>query len=644
MKVNARELLEAGGPLSRWVKKFSPREQQQQMAELVETAIANAEKLVVEAGTGVGKTFAYLAPALLSNLKIIVSTGTRHLQDQLYHKDLPIVRKALGVPIKTSLLKGRANYLCIHRLQLASQPEQQSSLKRRDLETIRHWASTTKTGDIAELSTLPEDASLWSQITSTSDNCLGLDCPSYQDCYVVKARRTAQEADLVVINHHLFFADLAIKEEGFGELLPSANAFVLDEAHQLLEIASSFFGIRVSSRQLHELVKDIIAEHLEEAPQVVELRSLANTLKTAIMDLRLAFGVDQQRRSWQHVRHRTKVSQSFQNLMTCLASLHEALEEVAPTGKGLLNCCRRVTQIITSLKLMDEDSDDLIRWFETHQRSFVLHVTPLEIAQTFRKYLQSYPCAWIFTSATLSVGDTFEHFTTRLGLDDARCKRLDSPYDFKNHALLYLPQGIADPGSSSYIQSVVAAAIPVIQACEGGAFLLFTSHRALSHAATLLEGEFNYPLLVQGTAPRHELLAQFRAAGNAVLLGTSSFWEGVDVRGPALSCVIIDKLPFMSPSDPVTQAKLEMLNLQGRNPFFEYQVPQAVITLKQGVGRLIRDDADTGVLVICDPRLLTKSYGNIFLSSLPEMANTRNLATVASFLKSCHQAHEAVSR
>ncbi len=625
------DVLGLDGPLQQQLPDFTPRPQQQLMARSVESALQRNDTLVVEAGTGVGKTFAYLVPALLSRGKTIISTGTRHLQDQLYHKDLPVVRTALNKPIKTALLKGRTNYLCVHRLRAA---DAQSGTRAwfKFLRRVRDWAAHTRTGDIAELSDVAEDSELWPKVTSTADNCLGLQCPDYQRCHVVQARRAAQEADLVVINHHLLFADLALKEGGFADLLPSANAFILDEAHQLPDIATNFFGAHLSSRQLLELARDAVAEQMQEAPDAAQLRNVAASLEQAAMDLRLSMGQAQQRGPWLPLRQQPGVAFALEQLDARLADLAAELERLAERGKGLQNCHRRAGELAALLNLMREDPQAAVQWFETHARGFVLHHSPLEIGDVFAEHMQRYACAWIFTSATLAVDGDFAHFTSRLGLDKPECLQLESPYDFSRNALLYLPPGLPEPAASTYMSAVVEAALPVIDASRGRTFMLFTSHRGLREAADLLVGRLDYPLLIQGDAPRRELLERFREVGNAVLLGTSSFWEGVDVRGPALSCVIIDKLPFASPSDPVLQARLAALAAEGGNPFMAYQVPQAVLTLKQGIGRLIRDQHDTGVLMICDPRVTSRTYGRAFIASLPAMPITSKLGDVEAFL------------
>jgi ATP-dependent DNA helicase DinG len=629
------DILGPNGQLAKHLPGFAARPQQQEMADAVAQALADNSILIAEAGTGTGKTFAYLIPAMLSGQKVIISTGTKNLQDQLFHKDIPLMRDALGVPVDVALLKGRANYLCLHRLQLAR--EEGRFLTRSqmaELQEIGKWSGRTASGDIAELSSMSEDSPLWPQVTSSAENCLGGDCDYLDECFLSKARRRAQEADVLVVNHHLLFADMALKDEGFGELLPGANAFILDEAHQLADTASNFFGTTISANQLLELTRDSIAEEIREAGESRELRVRADKLEKAVRDMRLAFGESLRRGPWKEVAARGELDEAIASVATLLDDLSQGLKALSARGKGLESCHQRSEVLLERFtQLTGVTPEGFIHWYETHSRSFTINFTPMDVAKLFQQQLKAHPCAWIFTSATLAVGESFQHFSDQLGLAGAKTHRWDSPFDYPHQALLYVPPQMPEPNSPGYTAAVVEAALPVLQASEGRAFLLFTSHRALREAAELLQGRIDYPILIQGDAPRSRLLEEFRAKGNAVLLGTGSFWEGVDVRGEALSCVIIDKLPFASPGDPVLQARIDAMREAGGNPFMEYQLPQAVITLKQGVGRLIRDVSDRGVLVLCDPRLGTKSYGRLFLDSLPPMSKTLKLEVVQRFYK-----------
>ena len=629
-----KALLGDKGPLAAAISGFQVREQQLEMVEAVGNAIKNHTSAVIEAGTGVGKTFAYLVPALASGGRVIVSTGTKTLQDQLFAKDLPVVKESLKTDSKIALLKGRANYLCTYRLHRA-----QSEGRFDDRRTLSHlqriadWEPMTFRGDIAELNSVPKDAEVWQHVTSTADNCLGSDCTDYETCFVVKARREAQEADIVVVNHHLFFADLALKEEGFGELLPSANAVILDEAHQLPEIASTFFSETLSSRQLLELAKDTLAEVLSGASDMGEIKDRLRDLDKCVMDLRLAMDKPGLREPWYKIKTKPAIEAGIADLENILNDLGAQLKIAAERSKGLESCFERILVQIERLNNLNNPKAETVQWYETYTRSFSLVSTPLDISATFKKHLEGWPCAWILTSATLAVGKSFDHFTHRIGMDSPKELLLDSPFDYWHNALLYAPPEMPEPQNVDFIPALVKAAIPVIKASEGRTFMLFTSYRALNEAAELLKGEIEYPILVQGDSSQADMIENFRKLGNAVLLGTNSFWEGVDVRGEALSCVIIDKLPFASPGDPVLEARIKSIREHGGNPFFEYQLPQAVIALKQGVGRLIRDDKDTGVLMICDPRLRTKSYGNTFLESLPRVPKTSKIEVVERFFQ-----------
>ncbi len=629
--MDAAALLGPQGPLAQHIEGFAPRPQQQQLAQAVSTSLASAGVLIAEAGTGTGKTFAYLVPALLSGQKVIVSTGTRNLQEQLFHKDLPLVQAALALPLRSALLKGRANYLCRYRLEQA-EFGRLNRAQAGQLSLISDWARRTRSGDIAEVTEVPEDSPLWPRVTSTGDNCLGQNCPRFQDCLVFKARREAVEADVVVVNHHLLCADLALKEEGFGEVLPGADALIIDEAHQLPDIAGQFFGLALSSNQLHELVRDCLEEQEREAADFTELAERAEALLTMADALGRTLGQQPGRASWPELAEAPLVASACSRLAEGLKALTQALEEGAQRGSGLANCLSRCQTLQARLqRFLDVPDEDCVYWLETRSRGFTLYLTPLDVSSVFRQRMSQYRSAWIFTSATLAVGDDFGHFSRRLGLAEATTLRLESPFDYARNALLYHPKGLPEPTAAGYNEALLEAALPVLTASRGRAFILFTSHQALREAARYLEQRIQYPLLVQGSLPKNTLLERFRALGNAVLLGTASFWEGVDVRGEALSCVIIAKLPFAAPGDPVTQARSEALRRRGGNPFMDFQLPQAVITLKQGVGRLIRDVHDRGVLMLADPRLLTRAYGRIFLASLPPMARTRSLTQVTDF-------------
>ena len=622
----------SAGLLTQRLPGFSHRASQQAMAQAIAQAIESRETLICEAGTGTGKTFAYLVPAILSGCKVLISTGTRNLQDQLFHRDLPQVRDALGVPVRAALLKGRANYLCRHRLTLALEdPARHDPQLRAQLRQIQDWSKTTRRGDVAELA-MPEDAPVWPAVTSTSDNCLGQTCGQWQDCHLVAARREAQAADLVVVNHHLFCADLALKDEGFGEILPGADCFILDEAHQLPEVATGFFGVLVSARQVLDLARDTELEYRREAGDAPELPERAAGLRRAAQDLRLSLGEGDRRGPWQDLIGDPEPVLALAALVRRLQSLAKGLQALQGRGKGLDACLGRAHELAARMALLTAPvGADQVRWFEVQGRGLRLHQTPLEVAAVFRQQFDRQRAAWVFTSATLAVGDSFTHFAGQLGIDGATTARWDSPFDYARQALWFVPRGLPEPADPLYNAAVLDLACELVGYSQGRAFLLFTSHRALREVADGLAGRISFPLLVQGSAPRGELLRRFRDLGNAVLLGTASFWEGVDVPGEALSCVIIDRLPFASPGDPVLAARIEALRRRGGNPFAEFQLPQAVIALKQGAGRLIRGGSDRGVLVVCDPRLLRRSYGHTFLASLPPMARTREREQVRAF-------------
>jgi len=631
-------VFDADGPLASAIPEYRVRSQQMEMAASVADAMRDNAVLVCEAGTGTGKTFAYLVPALLSGGKVIVSTGTKTLQDQLYRRDLPTVRSALRVPVTTALLKGRANYVCHYHLGRNLETRQGDEVGV-DLRRIAGFARITRTGDKSELADVPEDAQAWDLATSTRENCLGQACPNYRDCFVMAARREALAADLVVVNHHLFFADVMLKDEGMAELLPACNAVIFDEAHQLPDTATLFFGETLSTAQLLELARDARAETLAGARDAKEPPRLAADLDKAARDLRLALPREGARLTAASVIGERAFSEALASLTSALASLGDALEALSERSEGLARCSARARQAEGVLeRWRDERRADLVRWVEVLAHSLRLNATPLSVAEIFRRQVDGRPRAWIFTSATLAVAGDFDHYRTEMGLHQARTACWGSPFDYASHALLYVPRNIPDPNSEEHTRAVVAAALPALRASGGRAFLLFTTLRAMRFAHRLLREEFpraglGFPLMLQGQGSRSELLERFRALGNAVLVGSASFWEGVDVRGDALSLVVIDKLPFAPPDDPVLAARLESLERAGGNPFLDYQLPRAAISLKQGAGRLIRDEADRGVLIICDPRLLARPYGRRILASLPPMKLVREIDDAVDFLE-----------
>lgn len=624
------------GALSEVIAGYLPRQSQLEMAQSIEQAIETQQNLIAEAGTGTGKTFAYLVPAIFSQKQVIISTGTKNLQDQLFNKDLPIIRKAISTPFNAALLKGRANYLCIYRLDVALNTSFGFNKKdAKALSRIKTWSKRTKVGDISEISDVEESDPVWSQATSTIDNCLGQECPDYVDCFLVKARKNAQESGIVVVNHYLLCADWSLRETGFGELLPNAEVVIIDEAHQLPEIASNFLGISVTARQLNELAADTLAEYFTDAKDMPDLRTACEDLQFEVKDLRLAFGMDIRRGEWKEIEDNPKISSALTSVHEQLQRLSGYLELASVRTKGLESCFDRVEELTSQMdSMINDDNGKWIRWYETHNKSLTLTKTPLDIAAEFNLFMQQHKASWIFTSATLSVANSFNHFSQGLGLSsETESKSWESPFDFKTQSLFYHPKGLPKPTEPDFTEKIVEFALPVLEASKGRAFFLFTSHRALKIAAEILEDKIDYPLLVQGTRAKGILLDQFKEQGNAILLATSSFWEGVDVRGDALSCVIIDKLPFSSPGDPVLKARLDTMKQQGKNPFFEYQLPSAVIALRQGVGRLIRDVNDKGVLMVCDPRLLKKAYGQQFLDSVPAMERTREIEGVREFFR-----------
>lgn len=625
------------GALGKAIPGFQPRQAQIDMAQAVAKAIAGESQLVVEAGTGTGKTFAYLVPALLSGKKTIISTGSKNLQEQLFHRDLPLMVDALGFHGNVALLKGRSNYLCLDRLSRQMVESHTNDAADPQLLTqlvkVRAWSSETRSGDLGECDTLPEDSMIIPTITSTNDNCLGKDCPSYTDCFVNKARRKAMDADIVVVNHHLFLADLAIKETGFGELIPEAEVFIFDEAHQLPDIASQYFGQSVSSRQIQDLAKDIEIAYRTEAKDMRQLQKVGDKLVQSAADLRIVLGDSGHRGNWREAMASPSIAREIERVKDSLNFAIEVLK-IALGRSQLLDAAYERANLIKGRieRVCDISITGYSYWFDTTPRHFSLHITPLSVADKFHEQIEMKQGAWIFTSATLAVSDDFGHFTHRLGLQPGEQFSLPSPFDYQNQAKLCVPRYLPEPNSPGLADKLVRMLAPVIEQNQGRCFFLCTSHSMMRELGEKFRETLTLPVLMQGETSKQKTLAEFMELGNALLVATGAFWEGIDVRGDTLSCVIIDKLPFTAPDDPLLKARIEDCRLRGGDPFAQVQLPEAVITLKQGVGRLIRDKKDKGALIICDNRLVTRDYGGIFLASLPPIPRTRDLDVVKSFL------------
>ncbi|MCB1748420.1 MAG: ATP-dependent DNA helicase [Gammaproteobacteria bacterium] len=625
-------LLGSAGPIADALPGFAVRAEQQAMAGAVATAMAAREVLVCEAGTGTGKTLAYLVPAFASGLRTVISTATRTLQDQLFHRDLPLVQAALGGRRKVALLKGRQNYLCRHRLARAIEDPATDYRRLPLLNHLERWARTSDSGDLEEVSELGDDSGLRAQVTSTTENCLGQECPAWDACYVVRARRAAADADIVVVNHHLLFADLVLREGGFAELLPHADAIVLDEAHKVPDIASNFFGRSLSGQQIGAFCHEAIALAARDASDTPALGRALARFDAAQLRLREVLQPLGRRPEWQSVCARDDVAVRLEDASNALEDVLDALEGVAARSPDLDQMHDRAVDLAERWSLFEAAGDHAtVRWLDTSARNFTVYETPISIANEFSVRVAASEAAWIMTSATLAVDGRFDHFTRALGLEGVRTALWQSPFDYVRQSLLYVPPLATEPGRPDFERGIVDAALPVLAASRGRAFFLFTSYRALDAVAATLAAETDYALLIQGSAPRSALIERFLATPRAVLLGTASFWEGVDVRGDRLSCVIIDKLPFGVPDDPVTRARAAALREAGEDPFNALQLPEAVTALKQGAGRLIRDVTDRGVLMICDTRIVNRGYGRAFLRSLPPMPLTRAVSDVADF-------------
>jgi ATP-dependent DNA helicase DinG len=643
----------SSGALARADPMYAERDVQQQFAQAVATALDDRSALVAEAGTGVGKTFAYLVPLLLSGRRALVSTATKSLQDQLFLRDLPRLIDALGVPVQVALLKGRSSYLCLHRLQQARHGfELPDRFALHALARIEAWAPSTKSGDLAEIDGLDERSPVIPLVSSTRDNCLGGDCPRFAACHVVKARREAMAADLVVINHHLFFADMALRDTGMAELLPSVEAVVFDEAHQLCDAGVQFLGLALGTAQSIDFAHDLVAIGLAQARGAADWSALAGAVERAARELRLAAaGPLREVRAtlklrWSERAGDAAVMQALEALAAAASAAQAALQAVIDVGPDVGRLAERAASLAAAATTFtDECAPDHVRWIDLTAHAVRLIESPLDIRALIAEQRAKAPKTWVFTSATLGDDAALTWFTRAAALEDATVLRLGSPFDYANHARLYVPAAFPKPNESAHPVAVAELAARCAAALNGRTFVLTTTLRALPLVAQTLRagldaaGASHIELLVQGTAPKRALLQRFLAARGAVLIGSQSFWEGIDVPGDALQCVLIDKLPFPPPNDPLIEARVKRLEADGRNPFEECFVAEAAVSLKQGAGRLVRSETDRGLLVVCDPRMARMPYGRRLITALPPMARLASESQALAWLSELARDH-----
>jgi ATP-dependent DNA helicase DinG len=646
-------VFDRGGALERTLPDYEPRPAQRAMADAVARTFDEGGVLLVEAGTGTGKTLAYLAPAILSGQRVIVSTGTKNLQEQIYFKDLPILRDALPRPFTATYMKGRANYVCLHRLDALREAEAIGATADLPsgsavfLPVVSEWVTRSETGDRAELHDLPEDLPFWTEIAASAENCLGLECPRYEDCFVTRMRQRAAESDVVIVNHHLLFADASVRQSAFGEVIPACANLVLDEAHQIEDVATQYFGIAVSNYRVEDLARD--AERLVRTGAVDDRDGdLAEAIDRLRVQNQLLFGAltllpmkeDRQRLTTDMLQEVGQEGVALTGSLDAFAAVaHLAArpksEEDETSKEDAESLERRAGEIRADLKFLLAASDpDYVYYFERRGRGIFLRASPIDVSTIVREKLLDRMRVTILTSATLAVDGSLDYIRSRLGILERRELKLASEFDYSQQAVLYLPRNMPDPRSPAFVDAAARQIVEILRRTEGRAFVLFTSYAMLRAVQPWVDNALPYPVLVQGTAPRTVLLRHFRSRAHAVLLATASFWQGVDVVGDALSCVIVDKLPFASPSDPITSARIDAIAQRGGQPFGEYQVPLAILSLQQGLGRLIRHRSDRGVLAILDPRLRTMGYGRRFLASLPAAPITHELDDIGRFLAS----------
>ena len=634
------EFFKSSGPLSKLVSNFHQREDQVVMAKIINETIEEKNSLIVEAGTGVGKTFAYLLPALMNGGKVVISTATKNLQDQLFFKDIPTIRNALKIPIDINILKGRSNYIC--QLRMENSLLEGQFLNKQDasyIHEIKKISDHSDSGEISEFNNIPENSTIWPFVTSTKENCMGQDCEFYKSCFLIKARKKAITSEVVIVNHHLFFADLVLKDAELSEILPKASTVIFDEAHQIPEIASIFFGQNISTNQIIYLIQDtqqILSSHIKDKEKLIKL---SKSIIDITNSLGAFFDIKNQRIGIEKIEKIESFKTIIINLISELDKLCIFLNSYSEQDMDFKKLLDRTTEVILKLKNWNKGTDqNYVYWIEIFLRSVQFNITPMSIADNFRKFQEDNEIAWIFTSATLAVNSSFEHFQSLMGLEKAEMKLLESPFKYSENAYLYVPKEMPESSSRLFNIQLIGQIYPLLIASKGRAFILSTSIKSMNEITSLLKDEFErnnitYPILTQGSVPKTQLLEQFKKHGNAILIGSLSFWEGVDVRGPELSLVIIDKLPFQSPGDPIFESKINMLSTKGINAFMTFQLPKAVISLKQGAGRLIRDEMDKGVLMICDERIVSKPYGKKFWRSLPNFKRTRERDDVIEFLK-----------